>query len=223
MTDESIARTVERYYTAKVKTHGATPEGVDWNSAEGQQLRFERLLEVIGDQDPPVSLNDFGCGYGALLEPARRRLGRLRYRGYDLSPVMIEHARELHGEDDEVHFTSDEDELEVADFTISSGIFNVRLEVPPEDWRRHVLATIDKLAAISARGFSFNALTSHSDSKHMREDLYYADPAELLDYCLRRHSRDVALHHDYGLYEFTVAVRTDGRGPAAGEEVQDDG
>jgi hypothetical protein len=76
-----------------------------------------------------------------------------------------------------------------------------------------VLETIDKLASISRLGMAFNALTSHSDPDRMRGDLYYADPAELLDYCLKRHSRHVVLRHDYELFEFTVIVRLDGRAP----------
>lgn len=43
----------------------------------------------------------------------------------------------------------------------------------------------------------------------MKEHLYYADPAELFDHCKRNYSRNVALLHDYGLYEFTVLVRKD--------------
>jgi hypothetical protein len=41
----------------------------------------------------------------------------------------------------------------------------------------------------------------------MRADLYYADPAQVFDYCKRRFSPNVALLHDYGLYEFTILVR----------------
>jgi hypothetical protein len=76
-----------------------------------------------------------------------------------------------------------------------------------------VLETLHKLALLSRRGFAFNALTAHADPDRMRSDLYYADPAELLDYCLRHYSRDVALRHDYPLYEFTVSVRLGGRPP----------
>ena len=37
--------------------------------------------------------------------------------------------------------------------------------------------------------------------------LYYADPGRLFDLCKRRYSRNIALLHDYGLYEFTILVR----------------
>ena len=41
----------------------------------------------------------------------------------------------------------------------------------------------------------------------MRPDLYYADPCRLFDLCKRRYAKNVALLHDYGLYEFTILVR----------------
>ena len=43
----------------------------------------------------------------------------------------------------------------------------------------------------------------------MRDDLYYADPGFVFDHCKRRYSRHVALLHDYGLWEFTVLVRSE--------------
>jgi hypothetical protein len=65
---------------------------------------------------------------------------------------------------------------------------------------------------------AFNALTSHSDQERMRPDLFYANPAFMLDHCLSRYSRNVVVNHDYELYEFTVLVRLDGRPPATRHE-----
>jgi hypothetical protein len=41
----------------------------------------------------------------------------------------------------------------------------------------------------------------------MRDNLYYADPFLLFDYCKKTYSRNVALLRDYGLYEFTLLIR----------------
>src|SRR5262245_41636321 len=187
----SLLESVERYYTAKIKAHGATPRGVDWNSAHSQAIRFEQLLAVIEETDGEFSLNDFGCGYGGLLDLLAARWTMFQYRGYDISDAMIGEARKRHAGDRRASFLSDEHELRTADFTVASGVFNVRFEQPDEVWRTYVLATIDKLVSVSNLGIAFNALTSHSDPNRMRPGLYYADPADLLDYCLRRHSRDV--------------------------------
>jgi SAM-dependent methyltransferase len=213
MAERSLIGEVDRYYTAKLQAHGATPRGVDWNGEESQRIRFQQLMAILGKSPPRPSIIDFGCGYGGLIESLDRELDDFSYLGYDVSEAMVAAARELHGEDRRVAFTSKEQDLAVADFTIASGIFNVRLDYPEEVWRAYVLDTIDKLAALSTRGMAFNAPTSHSDRDRLRPDLFYADPSFLLDYCLRRHSRDVALTHDYELYEFTLVVRLDGRPP----------
>jgi hypothetical protein len=49
-------------------------------------------------------------------------------------------------------------------------------------------------------------LTKYSGADRMaqRPDLYYG-----FDFCKRRFSRNVALLHDYGLYDFTILVRKD--------------
>ncbi len=54
---------------------------------------------------------------------------------------------------------------------------------------------------------AFNALTTYSDPEKQRSELYYADPLQLFDYCKRNLSRDVALLHDYELFDFTIVVR----------------
>ncbi|TMG79221.1 MAG: hypothetical protein E6H78_20525 [Betaproteobacteria bacterium] len=70
-----------------------------------------------------------------------------------------------------------------------------------------MIDTIEDLAALSTRGFAFNALTSYSDPQRRRPDLYYADPLDLFDHCKRHVSRLVSLLHDTPLYEFTLIVR----------------
>ena len=52
-------------------------------------------------------------------------------------------------------------------------------------------------------------LTKYSDKEYMRDNLYYADPLFIFDYCKRNFSKQVALLHDYGLYEFTILVKKD--------------
>jgi hypothetical protein len=128
----------------------------------------------------------------------------VEYRGFDLSTSMLEHARH---EYPEVTFVAKESELERAHYTVASGIFNVKMDVPADDWREYVGATLGAIARLSVKGFAFNMLTSYSDADKMREDLYYGDPRFFFDHCKREYARNVALLHDYGLYEFTVIVR----------------
>jgi hypothetical protein len=121
---------------------------------------------------------------------------------------MIDKARELYSEDDDRQWRVGSAPSETADFAIASGIFNVKGDTPSDTWSSYVLRTIDVLAQTGRQGFGFNILSMSSDPERRRPDLHYAEPAEMLSYCLCRYGRSVALLQDYGLYEFTVIVRT---------------
>ena len=199
---------VRRYYSEKIVAHGATAKCVDWRDEASQELRFEQLLKVC-DPMRPFSLNDYGCGYGALALHLEERGLDVRYTGFDISEEQLAQARELAVESERRRFVVAEAQLEPADYTVASGIFNVRLDAPADAWQAQALATLDRLDALSTRGFAFNMLTSYSDAELMRDDLWYADPRVVFDHCKRAYSRWVALLHDYGLWEFTILVRKD--------------
>jgi len=201
----AILETVERYYAEKLHAFGSTPRGVDWNSADSQALRFSRLLQVLEDDD--VSINDYGCGYGALADYLDDTGRRLTYCGFDISEQMIVAARARHAVRTWCSFTSDLTRLSPADYAVASGIFNVKLNHAVETWREYVMHTLTTLESLSTRGFAFNMLSAYSDPERRREDLFYADPLQMFDECTRRFSSRVSLLHDYPLYEFTIIVR----------------
>ncbi|HJU88181.1 MAG TPA: class I SAM-dependent methyltransferase [Gemmatimonadaceae bacterium] len=200
---------VARYYADKINTFGANPRGVDWNSRESQELRFEQLLRLIPAGAADFTVLDYGCGYGALVGSLSRRYDHFRYQGFDLADAMIERARELHAGDRRCRFTTDPGEIEQADYVIASGVLNVKLQHSVEEWTAYFATTLQELARLATRGFAFNALTSYSDRERQRTDLYYADPLVWFDHCKRRYSRFVTLLHDYELYEFTMLVTRD--------------
>jgi SAM-dependent methyltransferase len=201
----ALERTVERYYTGRFTEHGASARGVDWNSEESQTVRFEQLLRIHEGSDP-FSINDFGCGYGALASFLAVHGYDFTYRGFDLSEAMIRHAR-AESSDARVTFATVDDLLEEADYTVASGVFNVKLDIDDRKWSEYVIAVLRRLAVLSRRGFAFNMLTSYSQSDRMRDDLFYGDPRQYFDLCEREFSRHVALLHDYGLWEWTILVR----------------
>lgn len=197
---------VADYYSEKLALHGETPKGVDWNGEGSQVLRFEQLCKIIDDRSQ-FSLNDLGCGYGALHDFINSRFSDFLYSGVDVSENMIRSAERRYQGVDQARFVLSSEPDSVADYGVASGIFNVRLGRSDTEWREYVEATLDTLNRTSRLGFSFNCLTSYSDAEKMRDDLYYADPCALFDLCKRQYSRNVALLHDYELFEFTILVR----------------
>lgn len=197
---------VAGYYSSKLAQFGETPRGVDWNGEESQMLRFEQLSKIIAPSNS-CSVNDLGCGYGALFEFLSCRFDSIVYSGVDVSENMIRAATHRYRDRSNATFVLSSEPNQIADYGIASGIFNVRLGRSDNEWRSYLEGTLDILDRSSRLGFSFNCLTSYSDSEKKRDYLYYANPTDLFDWCKRRYSRNVALLHDYDLYEFTLLVR----------------
>jgi SAM-dependent methyltransferase len=201
-----IKDNITSYYTDKIKAYGPTHKGVDWNSRESQELRFEQLLKVC-DISKPFSINDYGCGYGALVKYMAERDYLFRYYGFDISNEMVKRARKFNSNYTNCEFFWEDSQLGVADYTVASGVFNVKLTTRDEEWLGYVLQTLGHIAGVSKKGFSFNMLSKYSDLHLMRPDLYYSDPHYLFDYCRQTFSENVEVLDNYGLYDFTVIVR----------------
>jgi SAM-dependent methyltransferase len=206
MSDSSSLDKVKGYFTDKLNEHGATHKGVDYNSTESQEARFLQLIKVI-DTSQSYSLLDFGSGYGGMYDYLTRLGHDVQYVGYDIAKSMIIRGRELHANDPKCQFTDSLMEVPVLDYGVVSGTFNMKLDADFDSWTQIVLDALNKLHVHSVKGFSFNMLTKYSDTDRMRPDLYYADPCFFFDYCKRSFSRNVALLHDYNLYDFTILVR----------------
>jgi SAM-dependent methyltransferase len=204
--EPEILSGIAAYYASTLAAHGSTPQGVDWNGTESHERRHRQFLRLL-DGSRDASVIDLGCGFGDFLRFLRAEGYLGRFTGYDIAPGMIEKARELHGESDDRQWRIGAEPVHVADFAIASGIFNVKGDIADEIWTRYVHRTIDILARAGRRGFAFNVLSMSSDPGRRRENLYYAEPTLMLDHCLSRYGRSVALLQDYGLYEFTILVR----------------
>jgi SAM-dependent methyltransferase len=197
---------VANYYSAKLKSHGPTPQGVDWNGPDSHQLRHRQFLRLF-EGTSGCSVTDLGCGFGDFLRFLRNAGHRGHFTGYDIAAGMIEKAREIHGEGEDRRWQVGAEPDQVSDFAVASGIFNVSGDIPSEIWTDYVFRTLDVLARAGRRGFGFNILSLSSDLDRRRPTLFYADPATMLSHCISRYGRSIALLQDYGLYEFTVLVR----------------
>lgn len=210
MTIDDIQKKLNEYFSEKLETFGATPKGVDYNGPEAQARRFEQLAKVI-DPVQPFTVIDYGSGYGALFDFLQSKGWQFEYYGIDLIEKMVIAGRDSHKGFPHAHFTTREGELPVSDYLLAGAIFNIKLEASYEDWQALVVRTLHRMNTLCSRGFSFNMLTRYSDADRMaqRPDLFYGDPLFFFDLCKRYFSRNVALLHDYGLYDFTILVRKD--------------
>jgi hypothetical protein len=161
------------------------------------------------DSSQPFSVIDYGSGYGAMFDFLQSKGWKFEYYGIDLIEQMILAGRKAHRDFRNAHFTTNESELPVADYLLAGAIFNIKLDATYEVWQDFVVSTLQRMNTLCSIGFSFNMLTKYSDADRMaqRPDLFYGDPLFFFDLCKRDFSRNVALLHDYGLYDFTILVR----------------
>ncbi len=198
---------IQGYFQQRLDQHGATPQGADWNSVESQEIRFEQLTKVI-EVKTDFTILDYGCGYGGYADYLAKNGFRFsRFYGVDILEDMVIKAKELHPAQEGFFFTTDMDEIPQVDYATASGVFNIRLDTDYDTWTEYVISCLEELNKRTRRGFASNFLTKYSDPEKMVSRLYYADPCFLFDYCKRNFSKNVAILHDYKIYDFTLIVR----------------
>lgn len=199
------------YYTQKIQAHGPTPLGVDWPCQPTQELRFVQLLRLC-DVTAPFSLNDVGCGYGALLALTARRYPRLAidYLGVDLSAAMVASASRRWRKRRHTSFAVSSSATRMADYSIASGIFNVKLNQPEKAWEDFIRHTLGDMAQHSRRGFAVNFLAPLADGEQGKPELYRASAGQWVEYCAQQLGARVELLSNYGMREYTLLARLPG-------------
>lgn len=196
---------VAAHYAQSLKRYGAQSVGVGWTDPALHDLRFDKLMTVIEKGKERISVNDLGCGYGALYNYLiENGMSIESYRGYDISTEMLEQAREQLPEECVELFNSPCLDKH-ADYSIASGIFNVKFRETEKAWKEYINQTLHNMHEYSHMGFAFNLLSSYVD--YREEHLFYGDPLFYFDYCKKEFSSYVSLLHDYPLYEWTIVVR----------------
>ena len=204
---DEIHHVIREYYEAKVRRHGATPRGVDWENEPMQQLRFVQLLKLV-DFSRPFSLTDLGCGYGALLAFIEGRFPQavFRYAGIDVAPGMVRRARRVHGERPHAVFRVASAPLEATDYCLASGIFNVQLEVRLETWEAMIERTLHDMSRRSTRGFAFNFMADWPGPPSPA-GLYRCLPERWVRFCESALGVEIEVLDRYRMREFTLLAR----------------
>lgn len=205
---DGLRRTIAQYYGRKIEQHGATPLGVDWSCRPTQELRFVQLLNIC-DFNKPTSINDFGCGYGSLYGFLRRRYRQFEvdYLGIDMSPAMIASAQKRRWRQQKPRFFLGHTSPRTADYTIASGIFNVKLSEPDERWQFYVKQTLFEMSTKSHVGLAVNFLGPAHPDAHPIPELYRTSAELWSIYCREELGMSVELLQGYGMHEFTLLAR----------------
>jgi SAM-dependent methyltransferase len=207
----SVYADVAAYYNSCVARHGATPLGVDWSCQATQMLRFVQLLKIC-DFSAPFTLNDIGCGYGALAAFLAMRYpkSKIDYLGVDLSRAMVSRARRRFSGPDR-RFVVRKASPRIADYSLASGIMNVNCGHSRATWEGFIATMLEQMRRASRRGFSVNFVVDaqHGSAEPLPDILYRTAPQPWIRFCERELGCSVETIDDYGMKEFTLLVRCD--------------
>ena len=199
---------IVEHYEACLERHGDTHLGVDWPKAEDVETRHRVMLDVIRRRDgDPVRLLDFGCGASHLYEYVRKHgISGIEYSGLDISPRFVELSQSKFPE---VRYwcadiLDDDIVLPKFDYAVMNGVFTERVGMTFEDMLEYFKQVIRRVFQLVDDGLVFNVMSKQVDRE--RDDLFHLPFDVLAGFLTSEISRDFALRHDYGLYEYTIYV-----------------
>jgi len=200
-------RAISATFDKRLQKHGDTAKGVLWINEERQQLRFEYLARILADLPPEktVSINDYGCGYGALYDFLLTLPGQLKfkYRGYDISKEMIRMARNRIRHPNAT-FHKGHRVKHLADYTFVSGTFNLKIGVDNDTWNTIIKSQISDLWNNTTTGMAFNMLDVAQEGE--ARSLYYADAIDFTNYCASL-GANVELVRNDPLEDWTILMK----------------
>ena len=128
-------------YERRLNQFGNDARGVFWQNKEYQFKRFEILSRIFDPEhnDQDIAIHDFGCGYGALFDYLTDKsiMTNAHYIGTDMSSQMITAARQKTN-DPRAKFRCDMEAVDITDYTLVSGTFNMHLGQNEEEWEAYI-------------------------------------------------------------------------------------
>lgn len=200
---------VVRIYGRRLDQCGATAQGVFWRGEEWQELRFERLACVFDPNDAAkggITVNDFGCGYGAFFDFLSQQavMNNSKYYGYDIVQEMIAACRDRIT-DPRAKFFRKMWATKTADYSFASGTYNMNGNANEDDWRSYVEASLKQLWGKTDKAMAFNML--RRDSEDQYPGLYYIDPEDMRRFLIKTFSKNVDVFDEQPLPDVTYFVR----------------
>ncbi len=211
---------IQTRHRVSIEHFGYQPQALFWSSQEIQEIRFQKLIEMLPKHcfktetssvgfNQAWSLLDVGCGFADLQRYMLKQQLFPDYTGIDLSPDMVRGASALspeltflEGEIFDFDFAAQQ-----FDYVMLSGALNEVVETEAEglasqegDYARAVIA---KMYEISRYGVALNLLNREFAWHQTRHDLQSFIPQEMFEYC-QEFSSSVTLIEGYLENDFTL-------------------
>ncbi len=196
-----------QHYENCFETHGDNHKGVDWPNKEDAIKRYEIMLNIINDNNKKVSILDFGCGCGHLLDYINEKKLNIEYSGLDISSKFYEYCKNKYIFNKFYNLDilkENINELPNFDYIILNGVFTEKRNLSEEEMFSFFSEILKKLYTKINIGLAFNVMSPIVDFK--RDDLFYLS-FDKLGYFLKNNlSRHYVINNHYKLWEYTTYV-----------------
>ncbi|KAF0135330.1 MAG: methyltransferase family protein [Candidatus Saganbacteria bacterium] len=201
-----------QYYESLFKQHGDHYLSLDWKSPESQGIRyrvFEDLINMV-DKKSDLSVLDVGCGLGHLYDYLKKAGYNLKYTGYDISPKLIEAAKnKFPSARFEVKDILADKSPGRFDFIFCCGALNISFEEKSHhlEFIRSMLLRMFELCniAVGANFLSSQAVYHLPDDSFREPQYFYSKPEEIVSFAKGMSNRFI-LRHDYHPGDFTIYI-----------------
>lgn len=200
---------VARKYGRRLNQCGATAKGVFWRDEKWQAVRFDRMCEIFEPSDLSdggVTINDFGCGYGALFDHIAHwpLMNGGQYYGYDIAQEMIAACRDRIN-DPRATFIRKMVATNSADYSIASGTYNLHGNADEDAWHEYIETSLVQLWDKTEKALAFNML--RDDEAERYDGLYYINPDRMRKFCQTKLSANVEVFDESPMPDVTFFVR----------------
>jgi len=183
----------KQFYLAAIKQHGHSAKGVHWISQEKQQIRFDKLLELLPNDVSDVTIGDAGCGFGDLYTYMQRELKIPKeYLGIDSLQEMCSVAKKRTA-CPTLLADACRDTLPTKDYYLCSGALNILTPFETQQF-------IANCYKASKSGFIFNALHGEKQS-----DIYnYISTEKIQTIAKELHVKEIIMRTEYIENDITI-------------------
>jgi len=200
MEHKQITKVSNEYYNQRGKQYPCTSKAVFWDDQQTQYLRFHEIVKHI-DLGADSTVLDVGCGNAEFYKYLNFNGFKGQYKGYDINQELLSQASQMYsGIDVEEIDILEQDIVERFDYVVVSGLFNLNYGQTMA-WVERMLTALHCLAH---KKVIFNAISTYVNFK--QDEMFYINPAALLDFVLSNLSSQVVLEHGVLPYNYLMAI-----------------
>ncbi len=197
---QQIIKNSNQVYDQRGSRYPYSAKAVCWDDQQTQYFRFHEITKHLS-MDTEVTVLDVGCGNAEFYRFLNFCGFKGRYKGYDINQALLSQAKHRYpGIAVENVDILTQKVTERFDYVVVSGLFNLDYG-QNQAWVEQML---DALFEICRKKLVFNAISTHVNFR--QAEMFYLDPASILQFILKNLSRQCVLEHGALPYNYLVAI-----------------